>query len=96
MAEPNQQQIQIRDNFAGGEYANNMRMLFSKEEMTLLFDNIVPPSGRVVGKIIVSPGHLKRIVKVLQDSLGNYEKQFGKVEEAAMPKNEIGFQERAV
>lgn len=83
--------IQIKDGFAGGEYANNMRVGIGKEEFLLMFDNIVAPSGRVVGKIIVSPGHMKRIVNVLNDSIKKYEEQFGNVEAAESPKGEIGF-----
>ena len=40
----------------------------------------------------MNPGHLKRVIAALQDNLGKYENQFGKIEEAASP-NEggIGF-----
>ena len=91
--QPNQQQkqIQIQDKFPGGEYANAMQIGHNKEEFLLTFLNIVPPSGRVVGKIITSPGHLKRIVKALEENLKKYEATFGKVEEAESPKDEIGF-----
>lgn len=84
-------QIQIRDNFSGGEYANAMYVSHTKEEFLLTFLNIVAPSGRVVGKIITSPGHLKRIIRALDENLKKYEAAFGKVQEAEAPKNEIGF-----
>ncbi|MFA5021531.1 MAG: DUF3467 domain-containing protein [Patescibacteria group bacterium] len=84
-------QIQIRDSFAGGEYANAMYVSHTKEEFLLTFLNIVQPSGRVVGKIIASPGHLKRIIRALDESLKKYETTFGKVQEAEAPKSEIGF-----
>jgi len=85
------QQIQIRDNFSGGEYANFMQIMHNKEEILLVFGNIVPPSGRVVGKIITSPGHLKRIIRALQENLKKYEATFGEVKEAEGPKEGIGF-----
>ena len=90
-SKPAQQQIQIKDNFAGGEYANGMQAGHNKEEFLLTFLNIVPPNGRVVGKIMTSPGHVKRIIRVLQENLKKYEAQFGAVAEAANPKDEIGF-----
>ena len=89
--QPGKQQIQIKDNFAGGEYANAMSVGHQKDEFLITFLNIVAPSGRVVGKIITNPGHLKRIVKALDENLKKYESQFGKVEEAQSPKDEIGF-----
>ena len=89
--QPQKGQIQIKDGFAGGEYANLLQIGHNKEEILLIFANIVPPSGRVVGKIITSPGHLKRIIKALQENLKNYESKFGAVEEAESPNNEIGF-----
>ena len=87
--QPNQ--IQIRDNFAGGEYANAMYISHTKEDFLLTFLNIVAPTGRVVGKIITSPGHLKRIIRAMEENLKKYEASFGKVEEAESPKSEIGF-----
>lgn len=89
--QPKENQIQIRDSFAGGEYANAMAVSHTKEEFLLSFLNVVAPSGRVVGKIITSPGHLKRIIRALEENLKKYETTFGKVEEAEAPKNEIGF-----
>jgi len=90
--QPQPNEIQIRDNFAGGEYANAMQVSHSKEDFLLTFLNIVPPAGRVVGKIITSPGHLKRIVRALDENLKKYEATYGTIEEAESPKKEIGFQ----
>ncbi|MDX9893355.1 MAG: DUF3467 domain-containing protein [Patescibacteria group bacterium] len=85
------QQLQIKDGFAGAEYANAMQVGHNKEEFMLTFLNIVAPTGRVVGKIITSPGHLKRIIRALEENLKKYESAFGQVQEAESPKNEIGF-----
>ena len=93
MPEQNQQlELKIADNLAGGEYANAMQSVHSKDEFLMTFINIVPPSGRVVGKIISSPGHFKRIVAALNDNLKKYEEKFGVIEEAELPKKEIGFE----
>jgi len=84
-------QIQIKDNFAGAEYTNGVQLGHTKEEFMMTFLNIVPPAGRVVGKIMTSPGHFKRMIRAMEDTLKKYESQFGKVEEAQSPKDEIGF-----
>ncbi|OGY46355.1 MAG: hypothetical protein A3J65_03910 [Candidatus Buchananbacteria bacterium RIFCSPHIGHO2_02_FULL_45_11b] len=84
-------EIQVRDNFAGAEYANAMTVGHAKEEFLLTFLNLVAPSGRVVGKIITSPGHLKRIIRALGENLKKYEAAFGQVKEAEGPGKEFGF-----
>lgn len=88
---PADNQIQIRDSFSGAEYGNMMNVGHTKEEFLLTFFNIVPPSGRVVAKVITSPGHLKRIVNALNENLKKYEATFGAIAEAENPQNEIGF-----
>ena len=88
---PAQQEIKIVDNFTGGEYANAMQISHGKEEFLLTFFNIVAPSGRVCGKIITSPGHLKRMIAALQENIKSYEDKFGTIEQADSPKEGIGF-----
>jgi hypothetical protein len=93
VAQPKQQsQIQIKDGLAGGEYSNGMQVAHNKEEFILTFLNILPPSGRVCGKIITSPGHLKRMITAMSDNLKKYEEQFGAVEVAESLKEKMGFQ----
>jgi hypothetical protein len=91
MSEQNPTEIKIVDNFAGGEYANAMQVMHNKDEFLITFLNVVSSSGRVCGKIMISPGHLKRMVSALSDNLKKYEKQFGEVKESESPKKEIGF-----
>lgn len=86
------QEIRIADNLPGGEYSNAMQIVHNKEEFILSFFNIIGPGGRVVAKVITSPGHLKRMIAAMQENLKKYESQFGAVTEAAGPKQEIGFQ----
>jgi hypothetical protein len=83
--------IQIKDGFAGGEYANAMQVAHTKEEFLLTFLNIIPPAGRVCAKIITSPGHMKRMIVALEENLKKYEEKFGPVEKAEGPKGQIGF-----
>ena|SRR3989338_4715466 len=84
-------QIQIRDTLPGAEYANVMQVQHNREEFLLTFMNIAGPSGRVVGKIQVNPGHLKRIVGALNDNIKKYETNFGTIAPAESPREEIGF-----
>lgn len=88
-------QIQIADNIPGAEYANFMQVNHNKEEFQLIFGNIMPPSGRVVSKVLTTPGHFKKIIFAMQDNLKKYEEKFGEVTESAPIENkEIGFADK--
>jgi len=84
-------EIKIADNIPGAEYTNLVQINHNKEEFQMMFANIIPPSGRVVAKIITSPGHFKRIIAAMTDNLKKYEERFGSIEEAKELDNEIGF-----
>lgn len=86
--------IDLEDRIPGAEYANLMNVAYGKEEFVLMFANALMGKGRVVSKVMTSPGHLKRIAKLLEEKLKEYEKRFGAIEEAESPKDEIGFADR--
>jgi hypothetical protein len=67
MSNEKQQQIQIADNIAGAEYTNFANISHNQEEFQIMFANVMPPSGHVVGKLITTPGHFKRIVAAMAD-----------------------------
>ena len=101
MNQPNQSnqgqklQVSVPDDVLKGVYANNLMVGYSKEEFILDFMNLFPPKGTVNARVIVSPGHLKRIIGVLSNSLKQYESKFNiKIEEAKAPQPEIGFADR--
>lgn len=85
-------QIKIADNIPGAEYANAMQINHNKDEMHLMFLNIMGMSGRVTGKLITSPGHFKRMIGAMQENLKKYENTFGEVKVTDTPEGkEIGF-----
>ena len=88
------QQVQITfpDQLKGGVYSNNMVVTHTKEEFIMDFMMIAPPAGAVTSRVIISPGHMKRILAALQDNVKQYEERFGKIAEAEEPgKGKIGF-----
>ena len=90
----NKQQIQLKagDAEIKGVYSNAMEVKHGKEEFCLDFFNIFPPIGALTARIILSPGHLKRMICALTTNLEAYEKQFGTIEIAKEPeKPEFGF-----
>ncbi|NCP17038.1 DUF3467 domain-containing protein [Candidatus Kuenenbacteria bacterium CG_4_9_14_3_um_filter_39_14] len=87
-----QMQIKIPDEILKGVYANAMQVAHSREEFILDFLNLSPHMGAgiVSSRVIMSPGHLKRVIAALTENLKKYEEKFGKIEEAEAPE-EIGF-----
>lgn len=96
LANPAGRQIQIKvsDEVLAGKYANAMQVSHKKEEFVMDFININSPQGIINSRVITTPGHMKRIIKALQENLEQYEKTFGKIEEAEAPKSKIGFNDR--
>lgn len=84
---PKQQKIQIKvtDEIMRGVYANAMAVFHTREEFVIDFLNVFPPAGIATARIITSPGHLKRIIRALNENLKRYEENFGTVVEAAPP-----------
>ena len=78
--------IKYTDDAKRGAYANNMFISNTKEEFVLDFITAFPPEGIVNSRVIISPGHLKRLIKALGKSLEKYEKSFGDIKEAPEPK----------
>ena len=87
-----QLQIKVLDEQLRGSYANAMQVSHTQEEFNLDFLNLTPHQGVgiVNARVIISPGHLKRIIAALQDNLKKYEDRFGAVPIATEPA-EIGF-----
>lgn len=86
----NQIQIKASDEKLKGEYSNAVQIMHTKEEIVLDFFNVFPPTGTLNSRVILSPGHFKRMIKAMQDNLEKYENSFGKIEESKAPEG-MGF-----
>ena len=88
-------QIQIRASDADlkGAYSNMMQVSHTQEEFILDYFYLTPnaPVGTLASRVILSPGHFKRMVEVLGVNLKNYEKLYGQITAAQGPNQEIGF-----
>ena len=85
MSSKRQMQIKVPDEVLRGTYANQMVVSHTREEFLLDFVNLFPPQGVVTARVIVSPGHLKRMIRALSENLARYESSHGPVEEAPAP-----------
>jgi hypothetical protein len=93
---PNQQvQIKADEKELLGQYSNLAVVHHNAEEFTLNFIYMFPsvPQGKLVGSLILSPRHAKRLAQALQENVLRYEAQFGKLPEGPGPGPEpnVGF-----
>jgi hypothetical protein len=87
----NQMQVKFTDEAIRGVYANLAQLAFSKEEFVIDFMNTFPPMATLNARVIMSPGHLKRLAGLLAQTVANYEKEHGAIEVAKQADGGIGF-----
>ena len=75
--QPQQLQINTVDEVSRGRYSNAMLVAHGPEEFVLDWLLQSPNGPHLVARIIVSPGHAKRIVAALQENIERYEENFG-------------------
>ena len=75
-------QINLSPEVAEGTYANLAIIAHSSSEFVLDFVCTMPgvKQANVKSRIILTPEHAKRLLFALQDNVGKYEQQFGKIE----------------
>ena len=88
--EPPRLDIKIADEELKGRYSNLVRISHTREEFFLDFLMVAPPTGTVTARVILSPGHVKRVVTALQENLAKYEATFGTIRAAEPPQGKIG------
>lgn len=75
-------EIKVDDATAQGVFSNFLNVTHSPEEfiMDFLYVNPTPPGfGKLVSRVILTPGHAKRILLALTDNVKNYEAKFGEI-----------------
>lgn len=90
---PQGQQIQIKatDEKLVGHYSNMVQISHTKEEFVFDFVSLLPPSGQLVSRIMVSPAHAKRMMKALEENIKKYESNFEKIDSTEETKTGFGF-----
>ena len=83
--------IEFPSQLKAGAYANNTRVMHTKEEFILDFLMVGPDAGAVTSRVITSPGHMKRMIAALQENMRKYEQKYGSLTPAKEPKGHVGF-----
>ncbi len=84
-------QIKASDEMLKGAYANMAQISHGAEEFILDFANMMPPTGQLVARVIISPSHAKRLVQALNENIKKYEEKFGTISLAVVPDQQMGF-----
>ena len=69
-------QINTTDEVSRGRYSNSMLVSHGPEEFVIDWLLQSPNGVHLVSRIIVTPGHMKRIVSALQENIEKYEQTF--------------------
>ncbi len=79
--QPAPQHITINtvDDMSRGRFSNTMFVAHSPEEFVIDWMNNSPNGMHLVSRIIVTPGHMKRILAALSDNMSKYEEKYGPV-----------------
>jgi len=72
-------QIQVPEDVQRGTFANHFIASHMPEEFILDFILTSPPAGIVNARIVVTPGHAKRIAAALLENVARYEAVFGEI-----------------
>lgn len=77
----NQLNIELTPEIAEGIYSNLAIISHSSSEFVIDFVRIMPgtPKANVKSRIILTPEHAKRLLFALQENIGKYEAQNGKI-----------------
>ena len=82
-------EIKVDDSIAAGVFSNFANISHSPDEfiMDFLFINPSPPPGfgKLASRIILSPGHAKRILSALAENVRKYEERFGEIKVVQTP-----------
>jgi hypothetical protein len=90
---PNQINIELTEDMAEGSYANLAIITHSQSEFVIDYVNIMPgtPKSKVKSRIIMSPQHIKRLMRALEENIRNYESSNGVISEMGQVELPLNF-----
>ena len=77
--QPQQIQVNTVDELSRGRFSNNILIAHNQEEFILDWMLNSPNGMHLVSRLVVTPGHMKRIVAALEDNLRRYEQTVGQI-----------------
>ena len=89
----NQLNIELKEDMSSGVYSNLVVINHSPSEFVFDFISVMPglPKAKVNSRIILSPQHAKRLLRVLSDNIQNFESKNGKIKDLEAAKLPLNF-----
>jgi hypothetical protein len=86
--------IELGEKESEGIYSNLVLLVHSPSEIIFDFARMMPgvPKTKLYARIIMTPQHAKMFLKNLEESIKNFENEFGKINIPDKPDTQIGFQ----
>ncbi|NJM16079.1 MAG: DUF3467 domain-containing protein [Bacteroidales bacterium] len=84
---PNQINIELKEDVAQGIYSNLAVITHSPTEFVVDFVRMMPgiPKAEVKSRIILTPEHAKRLLHALQDNISKFEAVHGNIKQGNFP-----------
>lgn len=75
--------IELSEEVADGVYSNLVIISHSNTEFVLDFIKVMPgmPKAKVKSRVLMTPQHVKRLKKALEENIAKFEAQHGEVKE---------------
>ncbi len=89
----NQLNIELKEDMSSGVYSNLVVINHSPSEFVFDFISVMPglPKAKVNSRIILSPQHAKRLLRVLGENIKNFESKNGNIKDLEGTKLPLNF-----
>lgn len=88
-------QVQADEQTLSGKYSTLAQVTHTPEEFWIDFLAVLPSPqiAKLLARIILSPGHAKRLGQAILENVARYEERFGVIDEARNPAPKVGFKQ---
>jgi len=85
--------IELKEDISSGVYSNLVVINHSPSEFVFDFISVMPglPKAKVNSRIVLSPQHSKRLLRVLNDNIRNFESKNGNIKDLETAKLPLNF-----
>ena len=85
--------IELKEDLSSGVYSNLVVINHSPSEFVFDFISVMPglPKAKVNSRVILSPQHAKRLLRVLSENVQNFESKNGNIKDLDVAKLPMNF-----
>jgi hypothetical protein len=73
------------------QYCNLMQIIHTQDEFLMDYYFATNGAATLIDRIAISPGHAKRVLTALQESISRYEEKYGEIKPRPIPFEVLGF-----